>query len=308
MKRNRMMTAVLAAAVLAGSMIGGASAFADTPRIVSSNMPIKLLFDARQLTTDVAPVNEDGTILVPIRFVSDKLGGKLTLTGKLINIVKGSNTLNLTIGASTATVNGKTITLSVPVRAVSGRTMVPLRVVSEGLGVAVKWDVINKFVWIGSQDVPKIHDFKKPGDIKPFLPYFKGAPEYLLNGGYGRYTNATEIEINDFPFRDGVNTFYRMDLAYDQDNNVYLQTIENTPAVMNGDFYFLSRNSSPIGSLALTYLRQIPTKGIHIYYNNTSKLGGKMSDLSKVDYIDFCNTINLGNGNSTQIFIKNPWR
>ncbi|QHT62618.1 copper amine oxidase N-terminal domain-containing protein [Paenibacillus lycopersici] len=242
MKMNHWVPAVAAVVMLAGSLSGGGAATAAAKSQPKADMPIKLLYNARQLPSDVQPESVNGTTLVPLRVVSDKLGGKLTLTGKKISIVKGKSTLALTIGESAATINGKTTKLPVPVKVVKGRTLVPLRVVSEGLGVAVEWDNVSRFVWIGSRTVPKLEDVLKAVDIKPYLDYFKGKQgQLIINDGFSpKKTTARIIEEMDFPLEIAGDIYYRMDLAYFNGEEV-TRSVTNDKGVMGRSFYVLEK-------------------------------------------------------------------
>ncbi|PZD95700.1 hypothetical protein DNH61_14400 [Paenibacillus sambharensis] len=202
------------------ALVMGLSALGQPATAATVKMNYKLslevLIDARKVTfPDQKPINKNGSVMVPVRFVSDNLGGKLSLQGKDITIVKGDRTVKLTIGASTATVNGKQLKLGQPASAVNGRTMVPLRFISEGLGVKVEWDSLNQFVWIGRKDVPKIGDVVKAQDIKPFLKYFKGKQGELaiLDTYLDPYEKVTILKERDFPIIINEITFYRMDKA-----------------------------------------------------------------------------------------------
>ncbi|MGQ9532394.1 MAG: ABC transporter substrate-binding protein, partial [Desulfotomaculales bacterium] len=55
-------------------------------------------------------------------------------------------TVRLTIGSNVAYVNDRPVTLDVPARIVRGRTLVPLRFVSEALGAQVAWDAAARLV------------------------------------------------------------------------------------------------------------------------------------------------------------------
>jgi hypothetical protein len=91
---------------------------------------------------DQPPVNNNGRVYVPIRFVAEQLGATVD-SSKLptITITWGSNTLALTIGSTTATLNGKTVTIDQPpyIDAATGRTMVPARFIAETMGATVTW-------------------------------------------------------------------------------------------------------------------------------------------------------------------------
>ncbi len=57
-----------------------------------------------------------------------------------VNIVNGGINVNLQINKNSAVVNGKNVKMDVPATVVNGRTMVPLRFVSESLGAKVNYD------------------------------------------------------------------------------------------------------------------------------------------------------------------------
>ncbi|MBS3947667.1 MAG: substrate-binding domain-containing protein [Dethiobacter sp.] len=102
---------------------------------------IRVLLDARPLSLEVKPQQEGGTVLVPLRAVLGALGAEMTWDSKArsVNIIRGRTSLALTIGNTAATRNGTTIQLAVAPRIVNGRTLVPLRFVSEALGSQVDW-------------------------------------------------------------------------------------------------------------------------------------------------------------------------
>lgn len=64
---------------------------------------------------------------------------------------KSAATIKLKIGDPGAFVNDKQVNLDVPAAIVSGRTMVPLRFISESLGTEVEWDELNYTVHIYSK-------------------------------------------------------------------------------------------------------------------------------------------------------------
>jgi len=91
---------------------------------------------------DQSAIIKNGSTLVPLRGVFEGLGAKVewnnatqTVTG-----TKGSTVIKLTVGKSTATVNGKIVTLSAKAEIINGSTMVPLRFIAEALGAKVEWD------------------------------------------------------------------------------------------------------------------------------------------------------------------------
>src|SRR5690606_924081 len=86
-------------------------------------------------------LNVNGSIMVPMRELFEKLGAKIEWNSsiKTIKAQKNDTKISITINSDTATVNGKKVALSEPAKVINGATMVPLRFVSESLGSKVYW-------------------------------------------------------------------------------------------------------------------------------------------------------------------------
>ncbi|SFM12332.1 Copper amine oxidase N-terminal domain-containing protein [Paenibacillus sp. 1_12] len=81
---------------------------------------------------------------VPLRFVSESLGAEITWTANdkpILMTVSDpkKHEVKITMNDNKAEVNGKVLELEGAPVLQNGRTMVPLRVISEGLGAEVKW-------------------------------------------------------------------------------------------------------------------------------------------------------------------------
>lgn len=107
---------------------------------------------------DAPPVIQSGRTLVPVRFISEQMGAKVTWDGvkKQVTIVQGSKTIILTINSSKVLVNGKSATIDVPAKIINDRTMVPVRFVSEQLGYNVEWVAESKKVVIDNLKVSTV--------------------------------------------------------------------------------------------------------------------------------------------------------
>ncbi len=107
-----------------------------------------LRFEGNAVNTDVLPIIENGRTLVPIRVISELLGGSVDWdrNNKLVAIEKGSIKIKLTIDSMNATVNSAKYQLDVPAKIINNRTMVPLRFVTDNLGLKVEWNAQNKTV------------------------------------------------------------------------------------------------------------------------------------------------------------------
>lgn len=98
--------------------------------------------DGRQLSFDVPPTIENERILVPLRVIFEALGATVVWdqNTQTVTATKSGTEIILTIGQNTAFKNGAPILLGTPSRVIAGRTLVPIRFVSESLGAQVDWD------------------------------------------------------------------------------------------------------------------------------------------------------------------------
>ncbi|GFN29742.1 copper amine oxidase N-terminal domain-containing protein [Paenibacillus xylaniclasticus] len=283
-------------------------------KLIHTPLPIEVLIDARKIAfPDARPINDNGSVIVPVRVVSENLGGKLSLSGKNITIVKGERTIKLTIDSKTATVNGKKLTLNTAAKVIKGRTFVPLRFVSEALGVAVEWDKVNQFVWIGHKNIPKLEDVAKLVDIKPFLPYYKGV-EGLLDP-YHTGTKATKayvLEIKDFPFLLEGSYYYRWDLIKSVGGSTYIRSSTTQTGSMGTGLFFLSNDKKYRSRAELAGIREsIGGFRIHYYSESTINDLDNLGDtnymnfkLSSADYIGIRSAVDK---KSYPILVKNPF-
>ncbi|MBD3921392.1 copper amine oxidase N-terminal domain-containing protein [Paenibacillus sp. PR3] len=315
--KKRLLLLVSVVSALSVSMTSTVHA-ADGPysisKLIHTPLPIEVLVNARKITfADARPVNENGSVLVPVRVVSDNLGGKLSLVGKDITIVKGDRTIKLTIGAKTATVNGKVLALNAPANAVNGRTYVPLRFVSEAFGESVEWDSMNQFVWIGSKDIPKFEDVAKLVDIKPFLPYYKGSEGMLDPYWTGtKATKAYVLEYKDFPFQLNSSYYYRWDLIKSEGGSTYIRSSTTQKGSMGTGLFFLSNDKKYRNRGELTGVREsIGEYRIHYYkeasisdqddFGDTNYMNFK---LNNADYIGISGAVDT---KAFPILVKNPF-
>jgi len=100
--------------------------------------------NAKTVNLDVAPFihKKTGRTMVPLRFIGEALGAKVDWNNaeRKVTYTLYGRTIELWIDKSTALVNGDPVVVDPAPYIVSGRTVVPLRFVSENLGAAVEWE------------------------------------------------------------------------------------------------------------------------------------------------------------------------
>lgn len=107
----------------------------------ADSQPVQLMINGSLEAPDVPAMIKQGRTLVPLRFISEQMGAHVEWLPqtKEINIYKGERLLNLRLGSNQIKVNGVVHTMDVAPILAEERTMVPVRFVSEYLGLPVGW-------------------------------------------------------------------------------------------------------------------------------------------------------------------------
>lgn len=240
--------------------------------VVFANDEIKVLVDGNQLEFDVAPVIEDGRTLVPMRAIFEALGADVDWneSSKTITAKTDSKTLMITIGENRLGVIEKvavsqetkvdedntgytealirSIPLDVPAKIVDGRTLVPIRAVSEGLDADVAWNAEEKIVSITkkSPEYEKFPDVEVADEFKDIV--VKDATELELNQiSYNDYKVLVHVcsNILRFDFEQNIlpDEIFKSDVspALDSKNEILLSDIYalwDHYAVLNMSYIF----------------------------------------------------------------------
>lgn len=111
---------------------------------------VSLVINGEALNFDVPPVIENGRTLVPLRAIFEALEAEvewLNDTREIVSQFQGKE-IRLQINNKQANNKGVMTTLDVPPMLIEGRTLVPLRFVSESMGADVVWDDATKTITI----------------------------------------------------------------------------------------------------------------------------------------------------------------
>lgn len=124
---------------------------------LAAAQPIQLFMNGKQLVPEVAPRIVNDNTIVPIRIIAESLGSKVSWDPKLrkVSVVKEGTNIQLFIDKKQATVAGKSYSLETAPTIIEGNTMLPIRFVSEKLGVEVKWDDPTRSVFLYQQKSPE---------------------------------------------------------------------------------------------------------------------------------------------------------
>lgn len=102
------------------------------------------------LDLDVPPLISAGRTMVPMRAIFEALGAEVSWDGnaRTVKARKDGTTIVLTIDKKLSQINGTNKNLDAAPVLKDGRTLVPVRFISEALGAEVQWDAENQLVEI----------------------------------------------------------------------------------------------------------------------------------------------------------------
>jgi beta-lactamase superfamily II metal-dependent hydrolase len=115
-----------------------------------------LVLDGKQLSmVESPPVIVNGRMLAPVWVIGEALDMNIDWDhrSQTAQLRKEGLKIRITIGEKTAFVNDEEVRLDEPARIYFGRTMVPLRFISEAIGAKVEWDAANNNAVLTSPQV-----------------------------------------------------------------------------------------------------------------------------------------------------------
>ncbi|KGE19538.1 N-acetylmuramoyl-L-alanine amidase family protein [Paenibacillus wynnii] len=114
----------------------------------------KIILDGQELNlpNEVEVVNVRNNIMIPIRVVAENLEFNVIWDQKTkdVNIQQGSKTITLTVGKQEASVDNSTVSLNIAPQIIKNTVVVPIRFVSEEMGLRVGWNNQEKIVTLAS--------------------------------------------------------------------------------------------------------------------------------------------------------------
>ena len=167
------------------------------PVQAAQDAEVQVMIDSQPLKADVAPKIINGRTMVPLRAIFEALGLRLDwypATG-IIKASKANADITLQVGQQQAVVNNRSVFLETPATVVNGRTLVPVRFISESIGMLVEWDAGRQIVWIG-QAPAKIETASTPELVKE-------GEKTAETVGKDSYTTKILSEDTELPYREG---------------------------------------------------------------------------------------------------------
>jgi len=189
---------------------------------------ISITLNGKTIPTDTPPfIDPNNRTMVPVRFISEALGANVAWDAntRTVTVTKGSTVIKLQIDSRQITTNGVAATMDTAAIIVDGRTFVPVRYISEALGLTVGWDAGAKTVVLTtggtvpatafaaevSVNIPKtqyeegnIIDVTVSGVTKEMIDKQCWIAVYDVGGGtsnYYEWKNVTAVGISTIPLK-----------------------------------------------------------------------------------------------------------
>jgi hypothetical protein len=120
----------------------------------------------------LAALVRGNTILVPLRSMFEQMGATVSYdpASKTADVSKPGSDVKVTVGKPEVVINGETRPLDVPPEIYKGAVVVPIRVISEGMGAYVQWVPEKKVVVIRYVSAPPPTPAPPPPTPKPATP------------------------------------------------------------------------------------------------------------------------------------------
>jgi hypothetical protein len=136
---------------------------------IKAATPIKVYVDNNEIQFDQSPVIKNGRTLIPFRPVLEHIGAYVSWNGatKTVTAKYNEKTISMKINDHYAYVNGVKTKMDTAPIILNGRTLIPLRFISESLGAEVHWNATEKLVDIYTWDLlyDKFHQIDGEANI-----------------------------------------------------------------------------------------------------------------------------------------------
>lgn len=186
----------------------------STKITAADNRELKVYVNAVQMSfPDQKPIiNCDNRTLIPVRFVSEALGGKVEWNSHTtqVKIQHEGKSIVLNIGEKQALIGDNSIMLDTSADIVNNRTLVPLRFIGECLGAEVQWNGEKGEIYISTK-MPPANPFIgqpfKPSD----LPCLGGITnKTIIAGSNEQGAQIMYAKIEQLPIKVGFHAIYSL--------------------------------------------------------------------------------------------------
>lgn len=273
----------------------------STPSTSAATKPIEVVTATGIISTDVAPYMFKGTVMVSLQTIQQiqRSGIRLTWdqtkqTATLHYTDNAQSPLQFQVGSTYVNVNGKHVTLAQPVIIHNKRVMVPLRAISQLMGLSVQWDNNQNRIVIGNTDhlsssvtstdsiaqqlaVARRHTL----NLKQVM-----VPPELPSMGLMTVTSYFPVGVSNRYFQDNGGRIVYYEVQNNKAQQIWAATYDNKQAI-NKDLLFLPYQitkevgTRPVVSTPLAYYK-VNASVDNLFYGLID-INGKEQEMGRVD-------------------------
>lgn len=234
---------------------------------VEANNQFTIQMDGKRLEIpENLGIIKDGRVFVPIRFIAEELHAQVHWDSaqQKVTIDQNQNKITLWIGSHLYRLNEVKRTVDVTPFIHQNRALVPLRFVSEALGLQVHWDPARKVVSLNSSGVAQQSLASRSADSISNDVYFLAKIIHAEARGESLLGQVAvgAVVLNRVKSRDFPNTIYEVIV---EKTGPYYQF----EAVQNGSFFRLEPDTNAITAAKRALGGEDPTKGALFFHNPT---------------------------------------
>ncbi len=228
---NRVMSGIVSATVF----------FSAATFSVTAKENITVTLNGQILSFDVPPQIINDRTMVPLRAIFEALGASVDWDEgtKTVTSSKDGTTITLTIDSNTMYVNGNAVALDSPACIIDGRTLVPVRAISEAYNTNVDWNGDTRTVTITSESSSS--DTPAAGSNTPVATNYERLRQHVINygtslstGGYGISYDITDaIQLYVITADDYVGMGLIMDGDTSDEAETYICLYESGETVIS---------------------------------------------------------------------------
>ena len=186
---------------------------------------VSVVLNDKELSFDVPAQKINNRTLVPMRKVFESMGALVLWEEDIqtVSVLRGYTLVEITIGNSFMMVNDIAYPLDVPAQVINGRTLIPVRAVSEAIGCTINWDETTQTVFINSPPLTDGYgilyddygEMYYSGELKNGVPH--GVGSQYVNGILtysGDHVNGTIYGNGKLYYDDGITLWYEGQVPY----------------------------------------------------------------------------------------------
>lgn len=186
---------------------------------IAANLPLRIVVNGHRIMfPDAQPfIDAQQRTQVPVRFISEALGGTIEWDGKdqKVTIQYNQKTVVLVIGKKEYEVDGVKQQMDTAAQIKEQRTFVPIRFVSEALGAKVEWDNDVRTVYIDTRTAPSEPD---DGEVKEAVVHgFKVEYVEMGKNAHPVYVTESKLRVSKGSYEELGRNYALMDLGIEFD-------------------------------------------------------------------------------------------